>query len=118
MRQVAAFVAQHVWAQALCVSAATFAIYAVTRWAERTPTTSSPCSPTPSSTDLRRLVGPPPYLELAYHGGRAFVIDPPAPALFLLPVVTAFGTGADHVLVSCGVGAVAVGCFWVAGRRL
>jgi hypothetical protein len=29
-----------------------------------------------------------------------------------------FGTGADHVLVSCGVGAMAVGFFWVAGRHL
>ena len=117
MRRVAAFVAQHVWAQALCVSAATFAIYAVTRWAE------NPYNQFTLLADAflhgrAHIVGPPPYLELAYHGGRAFVIDPPAPALFLLPVVTAFGTGADHVLVSCGVGAVAVGCFWVAGRRL
>jgi uncharacterized membrane protein len=46
------------------------------------------------------------------------VIDPPAPTLFLFPFVAIFGTGADNVLISCGVGALAIGFFWVAAQRL
>ena len=117
MKRIPAFVGRHVWAQALCVALGTFVIYALTRW---------PDNPYNQFTLLADallhgrvdIVDPPSYLELARHGGRAYVIDPPAPALFLVPMVAIFGTGADHVLVSCAVGAIAVGCFWVAARRL
>lgn len=64
------------------------------------------------------LVDAPEFLELARFGNRLYVIDPPAPTIFLLPFVALFGTGADHVLISCGVGAVAVGMLWIAARRL
>lgn len=64
------------------------------------------------------LVDAPDFLELARFGNRLYVIDPPAPTIFLLPFVALFGTGADHVLISCGVGAVAVGMLWIAARRL
>jgi hypothetical protein len=111
------FVSAHVWIQALCISAAIFAIYVLTRWPE------NPYNQFTLLADAFlhgrvHIVDPASHLELAHHGGRAFVIDPPAPALWLLPVVATHGTAADHVLVSCGVGALAVGCFWVAGRRL
>lgn len=64
------------------------------------------------------LVDAPDFLELARFDNRLYVIDPPAPTIFLLPFVALFGTGADHVLISCGVGAVAVGMLWIAARRL
>ncbi|MEX2392900.1 MAG: hypothetical protein WD826_00330, partial [Actinomycetota bacterium] len=64
------------------------------------------------------LVDPPAFLELARFDGRAYVIDPPAPTLFLLPLVVVFGTNVSHVLVSCFVGAAALGFYWVAARRL
>jgi hypothetical protein len=64
------------------------------------------------------LTDPPGFLEIAQFGDRAYVIDPPAPTTFLLPFVALLGTGADHVLISCGVGATAVGFVWVAARRL
>jgi hypothetical protein len=101
----------------LSVSAFVFAVYALTR------RDGNPYNQYVLLTDAflhgrLHLVDPPSFLEIARFGDKAFVIDPPAPALFLLPFVAIFGTGADHVLVSCGVGALAVGFVWVAARRL
>jgi 4-amino-4-deoxy-L-arabinose transferase-like glycosyltransferase len=74
------------------------------------------------------LVNPPDYLELARYGPtgapcagaapgcRGFVVEPPVPALVLLPLVVLFGTTVDTVLVSLLVAAVGVGLFWVATR--
>lgn len=74
------------------------------------------------------LVNPPDYLELARYGPgglpctgteldcRGFVVEPPVPALILLPFVVLFGAGIDQVYVSVLVGAVAMGLFWVATR--
>jgi hypothetical protein len=103
--------------QALVVATVAFAIYALTRAAD------NPYNQYVLLTDAflhgrLHLVDPPAFLEVARFGNEAFVIDPPAPTLFLLPFVAVFGTGADHVLVSCGVGALAVGFIWVAARRL
>ena len=64
------------------------------------------------------LVDPPLHLELAKYGTEAFVIDPPAPALFLMPFVAIWGTGINQILVSMGVGAAAMGLFWVATRQM
>jgi hypothetical protein len=64
------------------------------------------------------LVDPPDYLELARFGGRAYVIDPPVPAVLLLPFVAMFGAGLDQVLVGVAVGAGSAGLFWVAARSL
>lgn len=105
------------WLQMVCVSAAVFAVYFLTRRVY------NPYNQYVLLTDAflhKRLwlVHPPPYLELARFGSKWFVIDPPAPTLFLFPFVAIFGTGADNVLISCGVGAVAVGFFWVAAQRL
>jgi hypothetical protein len=111
------YIATHPWAQMLCVSAGVFAVYAITRRAD------NPYNQYVLLTDAflhKRLylVDPPAFLEIARFGAKSFVIDPPAPTLFLMPFVAIFGTGADHVLVSCGTGALAVGFFWVAAQRL
>jgi hypothetical protein len=105
------------WLQAIAVSAVAFAVYAITRNAD------NPYNQYVLLTDAflhgrLHLVDPPAFLEIARFGDEAFVIDPPAPTLFLLPFVAILGTGADHVLISCGVGALAVGFIWIAARRL
>jgi hypothetical protein len=105
------------WAVTLGVAALTFAVYAVTRAA------GNPYNQYSLLADAflhgrTHLTDPPSFLELARFGDRFYVIDPPAPALFLIPFVAIFGTGADHVLVSCGVGALAVAMLWIAARRL
>ena len=64
------------------------------------------------------LVDPPSWLELARYGDKAYVIDPPAPALLLMPFVAVWGTGINQVLVSVAVGAAATGLFWVAARQM
>lgn len=104
-------------AQAGLVALVVFVIYAITRRAD------NPYKQYVLLSDAflhgrLHLVNPPDFLELATFGDRAYVIDPPAPTLFLLPFVAVFGMGADHVLVSAGVGAVAVGLLWIAARRL
>ena len=49
--------------------------------------------------------------------GRALIPFPPLPAVILLPLVAAFGTLTDQVLVSAIVGAIDVAlAFWVLGR--
>jgi len=60
------------------------------------------------------IVEPRPALELAIYGEKGFVVDPPAPALFLMPFVTLLGTDVNQVQISIGVGAAAMGLFWVA----
>ena len=75
------------------------------------------------------LAAPPDYLELARYGPdglactggpdcRGYVVEPPVPALLLVPFVVLFGTGLNQVYVAALVGAVAVGLFWVATRQL
>lgn len=105
------------WVFGLVLVAGVFCVYFLTRNAD------NPYEQYVLLTDAflhgrLHLVDPPSFLEVATFEGRSYVIDPPAPTLFLLPVVAIFGTGADHVLVSAGVGALAVGFVWVAARRL
>lgn len=73
---------------------------------------------------------PPEYLELARYydngttcegpeeGCKGYVIEPPAPAVLLMPFVAVFGVDLDQVLVSMVFGAAAMGLFWVATRQL
>lgn len=72
----------------------------------------------------------PEYLELARYtadgspcqgvepGCMGYVVEPPAPAILLVPFVLLFGVGLNQVPVAMGVGAVAMGLFWIATRRL
>lgn len=64
------------------------------------------------------IVDPASWLELARTAEGAYVIDPPAPALFHLPFAAAFGVDYDQAFVTLAVGAAAVGLFWVAARTL
>lgn len=72
---------------------------------------------------------PPDYLELArYQDGQAcqgaepgckgYVIDPPAPAVLLIPFVVIWGVGLNQVFVSMLFAAAAMGLFWVAARQM
>jgi len=64
------------------------------------------------------LVDAPPWLELARIGDQAFVINPPAPTLFVLPWVAIWGVSTNQVIISMLVGAAAMGFFWVAATQL
>ena len=64
------------------------------------------------------LVDAPSWLELARYGEKAFVINPPAPTLFVIPWVAIWGVSTNQVIISMLVGAVAIGFFWVAATQL
>ena len=64
------------------------------------------------------LVDAPPWLELIRYGEKGFVINPPAPTLFLLPWVAIWGISTNQAIVSMMVGAGAMGLFWVAATQL
>ena len=105
------------WFQAACIATLVFVIYFVT---------------SKGSTNFDQyvrltdaflhgrlyLVNAPSWLELARYGEKGFVIDPPAPTLFLMPWVAIWGLSTNQVIVSMLVGAVAIGFFWVATTQL
>ena len=105
------------WFQAVCIAALVFVIYFYT---------------SPRSTDFDHfvrlvdaffhgrlyLVNGPSWLELARYGEKGYVINPPAPTLFLIPWVAIWGLSTNQVIVSMLVGSVAVGFFWVAATQL
>jgi hypothetical protein len=64
------------------------------------------------------LIDPPDYLELAHYPDGIYVINPPAPAVLLIPFVAIWGLDTNQVVVSMLVGAAAIGLFWVATRQL
>jgi hypothetical protein len=76
------------------------------------------------------LQASPDYLELARYfdnglackgpevGRKGFVIEPPMPAVLLMPLVAVFGTALNQVFASMAFGAAAMGLFWVATRQL
>jgi len=64
------------------------------------------------------IPNPPDYLELARYPDGAYVINPPAPAVFLMPFVAMWGFDTNEVIVSMAVGAAAAGLFWVATRQM
>ena len=105
------------WFQAACIAALVFVIYFYT---------------SPRSTNFDHfvrlvdaffhgrlyLINGPYWLELARYGEKGFVINPPAPTLFLIPWVAIWGLSTNQVIVSMLVGSVAVGFFWVAATQL
>ncbi len=105
------------WFQATCVAALVFVIYLVTSQ-----------DSTPYNQFVRLvdaffhgrlyLVNGPSWLELARYGDKGYVINPPAPTLFLMPWVAIWGLSTNQVIVSMLVGAVAVGFFWIAVTQL
>lgn len=105
------------WAQAACVAALVFVIYFVTSKG------STPFDQYVRLTDAflhgrLYLVNAPSWLEVARYGEKGFVINPPAPTLFLIPWVAIWGLSTNQVIISMLVGAVAVGFFWVAATQL
>lgn len=49
---------------------------------------------------------------------RFNVINPPAPAIVLMPFVAIWGISTNEVIISLAVGAAAMGLFWIATRQL
>ncbi len=105
------------WFQAACIAALVFVIYLVTSQ-----------DSTPYNQFVRLvdaffhgrlyLINAPSWLELARYGDRGYVINPPAPTLFLIPWVAIWGLSTNQVIVSMLVGSVAVGFFWIAVTQL
>ena len=105
------------WFQAACIAALVFGIYFVTSKGS-----------TPYDHFVRLvdaffdgrlyLVDAPPWLELARYGEKAFVINPPAPTLFVLPSVAIWGLNTNQAIICMMVGAGAIGLFWVAATQL
>jgi hypothetical protein len=105
------------WFQAACITALVFVIYFVT---------------SKGSTNFDQyvrladaflhgrlyLVNAPSWLELARDGEKGFVINPPAPTLFLIPWVAIWGLSTNQVIISMLVGSAAIGLFWVAATQL
>ncbi|MBV9252440.1 MAG: hypothetical protein JO227_24745 [Acetobacteraceae bacterium] len=117
------------WAQGAFIAIALFAIYYATD-----------SQSNPFNQDVRLadaflhgrlyIEHPPDYLELARYdshgmackgseaGCHGYVIEPPLPAVLLTPFVAIFGSNLNQVLVSIMFGAVAMGLFWIAARRM
>ena len=108
---------QNKWFQAACVAAFVFLIYYIT---------------SPGSTwwdhyvrlsdaflhGRLYLTDAPSWLELARVGEKGFVMDPPAPTLFVIPWVAIWGLSTNQVIICMLVGAAAMGLFWVAATQL
>ena len=109
------------WFQAACVFALVLIAYYITYKA--TGCTSAICNHYVRLADAflhgrLYLTDVPDWFEVARIGGKAFVIIPPAPALFALPLVPIWGLGTNQTLISMTVGAGAIGLFWVAATQL
>jgi len=105
------------WFQALCIAILVFVIYFVTSKGS----TSFDQYVRLADAFLHGrlyLVDAPPWLEVARHEGKAFVINPPAPTLFVLPWVAIWGISTNQTIISMIVGAGAMGLFWVAATQL
>ena len=64
------------------------------------------------------LENPPSWLELIRIEDRGYVINPPAPTLFVLPAVAIWGLSTNQVIISMMVAAAAIGLFWVAAAQM
>lgn len=115
------------WLQALAIAIAVLAVYLLTT------SGSNPFNQYVLLSDAflhgrLDIRNPPDYLELARYkdgeacagrepGCKGFVIDPPSPAVLLMPFVAIWGTGLNQTYVSMLFGAAAMGLFWVAARQ-
>src|SRR2546428_1850780 len=87
------------WVQGAAIASFTFAIYL-------------------ASSDLYDPYNQYERLADAMLHGRLDLINPPAPAVLLIPFVAIWGLNTNQVVISMLVGAAAVGLFWVAMRQL
>jgi len=105
------------WFQAACVAALVFIIYFYT--SDRSTNWDQFVRLSDAFLHGRLyIVNAPSWLELARYGEKGFVINPPAPTLFVIPWVAIWGLSTNQVIISMLVGAVAVGFFWVAATQL
>ncbi len=122
-------ISQNTWVQAALIAGCFFCIYFVTG------SVSDPYDQYVRLADAflhgrLYMVHMPDYLEMARYfdsgaackgfeaGCKGYVIDPPAPAVLLMPFVAMFGVGLNQVFVSMAFGAAAIGLFWVATRQM
>jgi hypothetical protein len=105
------------WFQAACIAALVFVIYLVTS----TVSTAYDHYVRLSDAFLHGrlyITDAPPWLELARVGEKGFVMEPPAPTIFILPWVAIWGLSTNQVIISMLLGSVAIGLFWVAAAQL
>jgi len=105
------------WFQAACIAALIFIIYYVTSIGSTQNNNYIHLADAFLHGRLY-LVDAPPWLELARYGEKAFVINPPAPTLFVLPWVAVWGISTNQTIICMMVGAGAIGLFWVAATQL
>jgi len=121
LRQAAGFIKHQAlynkWFQAVCIAILVFVIYFVTG-KESTPYDHYVRLSDAFLHGRLYLVDAPPWLELARYGEKAFVINPPAPTLFILPWVAIWGLSTNQAIISMMVGGGAMGLFWVAATQL
>ncbi|MBM3156416.1 MAG: hypothetical protein FJ004_03935 [Chloroflexi bacterium] len=105
------------WFQAAWVAALVFVIY----WATSTGSTAFDHYVRLSDAFLHGrlyIENAPSWLELARVDGRGYVMEPPAPTLFIIPWVAIWGLSTNQAIISMLLGAAAVGLFWVAATQL
>ena len=68
--------------------------------------------------DRLYLLDVPDWMEVARVGDKGFVMEPPAPVVFILPWVAIWGLGTNQAIISIIVGAAAIGLLWVALKQL
>ncbi len=108
---------QNRWIQGAAVAAGLFVVYWFTR-GDPNPFNQYTLLADSFLHGRLHLVDAPLHLELARYGDKAYVIDPPAPTLFLMPLVALYGTDINQVTVSLIVGAAGMGLFWIATRQM
>lgn len=122
-------VLRNTWVQGALIAVCLFFVYYAT---------SAPSNPFDQDVRLADALlhgrlyidNPPDFLELARYdsngvackgaevGCHGYVIEPPLPAVILVPFVAIFGAVFNQVLLSMALGAAAMGLFWVATRRM
>ena len=105
------------WFQAACIAALIFIIY----YATQRGTTLANNHIRLADAFLHGrlyLVDAPDWLEVAWFDGKAFVILPPAPALFALPCVAIWGLNTNQNILVMLIASGAMGLFWVAATQL
>jgi hypothetical protein len=118
---VAAFLkyraAPNKWFQAFCVAILVLVIYLLTSKG------STPYDHFVRLADAMMdgrlyLENPPSWLELIRIEDKGYVINPPAPVIFVFPWVAIWGLSTNQAIISMLVGAAAIGLFWVAATQM
>ena len=109
--------AQNKWLQSLAITAIVFTVYYFTS----THSTAHDHYVRLADAFLHGknyILDPPDWLELIRIDNKGYVIDPPAPVLFLIPWVAIWHLHTNQVLISMLLGASSAGIFWLVTQRL